>query len=116
MVDCVYYEEQNIDKSKTIDLLESYFGKNFKYDFNDSQRTGAAPYFLEEKDVLNPNKETYIALKKAVKALEWTSYKLNGAFLHYNSLLMILAAITDCIPVSTMEEWESDPRIAIINN
>lgn len=117
MVDCVYYEEQDIDKSRAINLLESYFGKNFKYDINDSEGTGVnAPYFLEEKDIINPNKEIYIILKKMVRVLEWTGYKLNRAFQHYNDLFMILAAMTDCITVSTMEEWEADPRMAIINN
>lgn len=114
MVDCVTYERQNLDTNKADNLLRNYFGEEFEsYDFNDSSATGAESYIIKKEDILNPTKDLYVAVKKAVRQLEWSGYKLGNRFQHYNNLLMILAAMTDCIVDSQMEEWEADPRLTL---
>ena len=121
MVDCVYYEEGNLDKSKAEFILTSYFGKDFfEYDLNDSKRTNGKPFVIKKEDILNPTKDSYLAIRKIIWAIKENrpdmQYGTGDSFLRYNSILMILAAMTECIPSSLMEEWEGLPEFAFLNN
>lgn len=121
MVDCIYYEKQSLDKSRAEKILLDYFGKNFKaFNINETSKGESVgsdnfltDYFLTKEEILNPEKDSYIVIKKILCILKDNRPDLIGGT-KYNDLLMVLAAMTDCITVSQMEEWEADPRLTLL--
>lgn len=114
-------KHKDTNRERAIHLLKSYFGDVEKYDFNDSQRTGAKnSFFLTVKDIIYPSIGLYITIRKWIKIMSDSTdvYGDNeGSSLRYNSLLTVWAAMELCISDKKMEEWEGrSPILTILNN
>lgn len=100
-------------------LLNSFFQDGVeKYDFNEAERTGASPFFLQESRILKPSKKDYLLIRKWLHRIKESSVAQYGEgkqFFLYNALLIVLAAMELCVDDSRMESWEADPFLQFLN-
>lgn len=117
MVDCIYYEEMNIDKEKIKNQFIAKFGK--EYDLH--QDIANEKYLITADDIVNITPKVYgeVLLGTYNKYLTTTKECLNYAYKRYYNSLSLLSMINDGNPVSKLEEIEQDPWVikirAILN-
>lgn len=117
MVDCVTYEEIDLDKCRAEAMVLPYLDENGQYDINsffDSEKKSQKPFFLTKEQILNPEFDNYVILREMLYSIKQNRPDQIGG-IKYNTLLMILAAMTDCVTASEMEAWESSPKLQFLN-
>lgn len=110
MVDCVYYEEMNINKEAIKNQFNARFGKeyNLHQDLNTDK-----PYNITADDIVNITPEVYAEILCGTYNKVLTSSKdcPNYAYKRYYNSLSLLAMVHQGNSVSKIEEMEGHPRV-----
>ena len=109
MVDCVYYEEMNINKEAIKNRFNAKFGKeyNLHRDIADEE------YIITADDIVNITPEIYseILMGTYNKVLTSSNNCPEYAYKRYYNSLSLLAMVHEGNCVSKIEEMEGHPRI-----
>lgn len=113
MVDCIYYEEMNLDKSRAEQLFHFYFGKDAtEYDLNCELNYDPEKSLIFTKEqILSPDINDFILINKFLYRYKEARPDVvcgggnEKSFARYNSILMIMAIMSDCIAPSQLDEW-----------
>lgn len=115
MVDCVYYEEMNIDKEAIKNQFNAKFGKeyNLHQDLNTDK-----PYNITADDIVNITPEIYSEILCGTYNKVLTSSKNcpEYAYKRYYNSLSLLAMVHRGNSVSKIEEMEGDPLIVRVRS
>ena len=118
MVDCVYYENINIDK----EAVKKQFVARFGEKYNLHQGIGDEEYIITADDIINIKPEVYAEIvlglhnKHATTISEKSMIKSKIIYpdhiyeRYYNSL-SLLAMIHEANPASVIEELEGHPTV-----
>lgn len=109
MVDCVYYENQNIDKEKVKQEFNAKFGEEFDL----HQDMGVDKYIITADDIVNITPEVYSEILLGTYNKVLTSNKECPEYVYkrYYRSLSLLAMVHLGNSVSKIEEMEGHPRI-----
>ena len=110
MVDCVYYENMDIDKEKIKQLFIARFGEeyNLHQDLNTDK-----PYNITADDIVNITPRIYAEILCGTYNKVLTSSKNcpEYAYIRYYNSLSLLAMVHQGNSVSKIEEMEGHPRV-----
>jgi hypothetical protein len=114
MVDCIYYEEANIDKEAIKNQFNARFGK--EYDLH--QDIADEKYIITADDIVNITPKVYgeVLLGTFHKYLTTTKNCPNYVYKRYYNSLSLLAMINAGNSVSKLEEIERHPLIVAVRN
>ena len=109
MVDCVYYEDQIIDKEAVKEQFNAKFGE--EYDLH--QDMGVDKYIITADDIVNITPEVYseILLGTYNKVLTSSKNCPEYAYKRYYNSLSLLAMVHRGNSVSKIEEMEGHPKV-----
>ena len=109
MVECTYYEDQNIDKEKVKQEFNAKFGE--EYDLH--QDMGVDKYIITADDIVNITPEVYseILLGTYNKVLTSSKNCPEYAYKRYYNSLSLLAMVHRGNSVSKIEEMEGHPKV-----
>lgn len=107
----------DLDKNQAEKRLLAFFGDNFEsYNLNldsNNNQIDSLEYLITKKEILNPKFENYLKIYEMFLLQKHYRPDTIGGN-KYNSLLHILSVITECIPLSILEEWDNNPRLLAI--
>ena len=114
MVDCVYYEEMNIDK----EAIKNQFNASFGKEYNLYQDIANEVYIITADDIVNITPKVYAQVLCGTYNKVLTSSKdcPNYAYKRYYNSLTLLAMIKRGNSASKIEEMEGDPLIVRVRS
>ena len=116
MVDCVYYEEMNIDKEAVKKEFNARFGEEFDFHYGMGKK-----FILTAEDIINITPLVYreVLLGLYHKDITASNNCPDHFYKRYYSSLSLLALINEANPASIIEELEGHPLVlearALIN-
>ena len=112
MVDCVYYEEMNIDK----DAIKKQFMDRFGNEYNLHEGLSDNLYIITADDVVNPTPEIYAEVLCGLSNKNITisqNCPERNLKRYYNSL-SLLAMMQSAVAPSTLEELEGNSKVSAV--
>lgn len=112
MVDCVYYEEMNIDKEAIKKEFIASFGKEYDLHCGISDKG----YIITADDIVNPNVNIYAEVLCGLsnKIITTTNIATNLNYKRYYNSLSLLAMINEAVAPSIIDEFEGHPKIQML--
>lgn len=114
MVDCVYYEEMNIDK----ETIKNQFNARFGKEYNLYQDIANEKYIITADDIVNITPKIYgeVLMGTYNKVLTSSKDCPDYAYKRYYNSLSLLAMIIKGNSASKIEEMEGDHLIVRVRS
>lgn len=109
MVDCVYYEEMNIDKEAIKKQFIARFGNEYDLHCGISNEG----YVITANDIVNPSVDIYAEVLCGLsnKFITTTKFAKDINYKRYYNSLYLLAMIKKAVASSIIDEFEIDTKI-----